>query len=81
MLEGKAIFAGVKEFMSKKGNLCRVAKLISSETGDYAEIFIHDTCRVATGIKLMSEVKVKVDWASIGGRASFSVMEISPGGM
>jgi len=29
----------------------------------------------------MSEVKVKVDWASFGGRTSFSVMEISPGGM
>jgi|GEM_PF-7019190 len=81
MLEGKAIYAGVREFMSKKGNLLRVAKLISSETGDYAEIFIHDSCRVAAGIKLMSEVKVKVDWASFGGRTSFSVMEISPGGM
>ena len=78
MLEGSAVFAGVKEFTAKSGKECRICKLVNDKTGEVAEIFMSDGCVIAKTITIMSKVKVKVAWASFGQRTSFSVVEILP---
>lgn len=78
MLEGNAVFAGLKEFTAKSGKQCRVCKLINDKTGEVAEIFMADGCVIAKTITIMSKVKVKVAWSSFGQRTSFTVVEIQP---
>ena len=79
MLEGSAIFAGVKEFTAKSGVQCRICKLVNGETGEMAEIFLSNDCSLPKGLTIMAPVRIKVDWQSFGQRTSFNLVEIVPG--
>lgn len=79
LLEGSALFAGLKEFTAKSGVQCRICKLINGDTGEVAEIFVSDGCSVPKGLAIMTPVKIKVDWVSFGQRTSFNLVEVVPG--
>lgn len=79
MLEGSALFAGVKEFTAKSGVQCRICKLVNGETGEMAEIFLSNDCSLPKGLAIMAPVKIKVDWVSFGKGTSFNLVEVVPG--
>lgn len=78
MLEGNAVFVGLKEFTAKSGAQCRLCKLVNGETGEVAEIFMSDDCVFPKGLTIMTPVKIKVDWLSFGQRTNFNLIEMLP---
>lgn len=78
MLEGIALFAGLKEFTAKSGTKCRICKLVDGDTGEMAEVFMSDSCPVPVGLKIMAPVQIKIEWQSFLGRTSFNLVEITP---
>jgi len=78
LLEGNAIFVGLKEFTAKSGVKCRLCKLVNGKTGEVAEIFMSDDCVLSKDITIMTPVKIKVDWLSFGQRTSFNLIEMLP---
>lgn len=80
MLEGSALFAGIKEFTAKSGVQCRICRLVNGETGEMAEVFMSDSCPLPKGLTIMAPVKIKVDWQAFSGRTSFNLVEVMPGG-
>lgn len=78
MLNGDALFAGVKSFVSKNNVNCRLVKLINPDSGELAEVFVQEGVSIPE-IPLMTKVKVSIDWRSIGRGTSYSLISIARG--
>lgn len=78
MLEGKAVYGGLREVTSKKtGNTFTIFRMINSVSGEMAELFLADGVQVPKGLSILEPIKVKVDWTHSGNGTRFRLIEVS----